>query len=125
MIRRPPRSTRTDTLFPYTALFRSKPAGTNPRALAERIAAELGALEKVESVAVAGPGSINLRLTDDTWRAELSAILDAGDDYGRITSARPATVNDEYFYDHHTGPMHTGHIRGAVVGPSLPPLLES
>src|SRR3546814_9005601 len=25
MIRRPPRSTRTDTLFPYTTLFRSKP----------------------------------------------------------------------------------------------------
>src|SRR3546814_2950478 len=96
MIRRPPRSTRTDTLFPYTALFRSKPAGTNPRALAERIAAELGALEEVESVAVAGPGFINLRLTDDTWRAELSAILDAGDDYGRITSAAPATVNVEY-----------------------------
>src|SRR3546814_20990590 len=28
MIRRPPRSTRTDTLFPYTTLFRSKPGGT-------------------------------------------------------------------------------------------------
>src|SRR3546814_3603632 len=27
MIRRPPRSTRTDTLFPYTTLFRSPPAG--------------------------------------------------------------------------------------------------
>src|SRR3546814_3953955 len=27
MIRRPPRSTRTDTLFPYTTLFRSGPAG--------------------------------------------------------------------------------------------------
>src|SRR3546814_7143889 len=27
MIRRPPRSTRTDTLFPYTTLFRSAPAG--------------------------------------------------------------------------------------------------
>src|SRR3546814_5168804 len=27
MIRRPPRSTRTDTLFPYTTLFRSRPAG--------------------------------------------------------------------------------------------------
>src|SRR3546814_17969320 len=28
MIRRPPRSTRTDTLFPYTTLFRSAPNGT-------------------------------------------------------------------------------------------------
>src|SRR3546814_4913952 len=33
MIRRPPRSTRTDTLFPYTTLFRSHQAGLRPKAL--------------------------------------------------------------------------------------------
>src|SRR3546814_1677136 len=32
MIRRPPRSTRTDTLFPYTTLFRSNPAANLCRA---------------------------------------------------------------------------------------------
>src|SRR3546814_3052293 len=32
MIRRPPRSTRTDTLFPYTTLFRSKPCSCQPSA---------------------------------------------------------------------------------------------
>src|SRR3546814_19899401 len=31
MIRRPPRSTRTDTLFPYTTLFRSRGEGISPR----------------------------------------------------------------------------------------------
>src|SRR3546814_21054316 len=36
MIRRPPRSTRTDTLFPYTTLFRSQPA--RARAMAQRLA---------------------------------------------------------------------------------------
>src|SRR3546814_13751736 len=36
MIRRPPRSTRTDTLFPYTTLFRSIRRGTRPRRLFER-----------------------------------------------------------------------------------------
>src|SRR3546814_8150739 len=30
MIRRPPRSTRTDTLFPYTTLFRSKSPAPSP-----------------------------------------------------------------------------------------------
>src|SRR3546814_18622086 len=35
MIRRPPRSTRTDTLFPYTTLFRSTPVG--PDALAQAV----------------------------------------------------------------------------------------
>src|SRR3546814_17962878 len=33
MIRRPPRSTRTDTLFPYTTLFRSAPAPASSRKL--------------------------------------------------------------------------------------------
>src|SRR3546814_1610115 len=36
MIRRPPRSTRTDTLFPYTTLFRSNPPGAMPRAATGR-----------------------------------------------------------------------------------------
>src|SRR3546814_16759547 len=41
MIRRPPRSTRTDTLFPYTTLFRSPAAGRDHReALALEIAAQ-------------------------------------------------------------------------------------
>src|SRR3546814_20032900 len=40
MIRRPPRSTRTDTLFPYTTLFRSDPARGEPSPLQRPIAAE-------------------------------------------------------------------------------------
>src|SRR3546814_11289686 len=36
MIRRPPRSTRTDTLFPYTTLFRSPKAGRSPASAADR-----------------------------------------------------------------------------------------
>src|SRR3546814_4136261 len=40
MIRRPPRSTRTDTLFPYTTLFRSDPDDTHSRYLE----AEVGGL---------------------------------------------------------------------------------
>src|SRR3546814_9424384 len=38
MIRRPPRSTRTDTLFPYTTLFRSRKAGQVLYQRAERVA---------------------------------------------------------------------------------------
>src|SRR3546814_3800170 len=36
MIRRPPRSTRTDTLFPYTTLFRSRYCDLRPRVLRDR-----------------------------------------------------------------------------------------
>src|SRR3546814_12384729 len=37
MIRRPPRSTRTDTLFPYTTLFRSKLSRRDPTSLPENL----------------------------------------------------------------------------------------
>src|SRR3546814_18718840 len=40
MLRRPPRSTRTDTLFPYTTLFRSPESGVARRRVAGRRAAE-------------------------------------------------------------------------------------
>src|SRR3546814_10524768 len=45
MIRRPPRSTRTDTLFPYTTLFRS--AGARPATGTNRAAVLLGPLDEV------------------------------------------------------------------------------
>src|SRR3546814_1574954 len=53
MIRRPPRSTRTDTLFPYTTLFRSRPSGTQPPGpllvhRVEEILVGLGILHLVE-----------------------------------------------------------------------------
>src|SRR3546814_12922173 len=41
MIRRPPRSQRTDTLFPYTTLFRSLPSSRNPPTLTHLAEAEI------------------------------------------------------------------------------------
>ncbi|OYY91062.1 MAG: arginine--tRNA ligase [Sphingomonas sp. 28-66-16] len=120
----PPRDVTHGDLATNAAMVLAKPAGTNPRALADKIAAELAALPDVASVAVAGPGFINLTLTDERWRAELSTILAEGDDYGRVTRASKPTVNIEYVSANPTGPMHMGHCRGAVVGDALAALLE-
>src|SRR3546814_2829649 len=51
MIRRPPRSTRTDTLFPYTTLFRSR-AGMNAQSGIEQVNTELLTLQKVSDKAM-------------------------------------------------------------------------
>lgn len=120
----PPRDPSHGDLATNAAMVLAKPAGTNPRALAEKIAAELGKLPEVAAVSVAGPGFINLSLTDDTWRSELDAILAAGADYGRSTLGEGVTVNVEYVSANPTGPMHMGHCRGAVVGDALATLLE-
>jgi arginyl-tRNA synthetase len=120
----PPRDPAHGDLATNAAMVLAKPAKQNPRALAEKIAAELGKLEDVTAVEVAGPGFINLRLTDESWRAELAAIATAGADYGRSTRGQGTTVNIEYVSANPTGPMHMGHCRGAVVGDALASLLE-
>jgi len=120
----PPRDITHGDLATNAAMVLAKPAKTNPRALAEKIAAHLEALDEVSSVSVAGPGFINMTLTDDTWRTELSAIHDAGGDYGRSNRGAGTTVNIEYVSANPTGPMHMGHCRGAVVGDALAALLE-
>lgn len=119
----PPRDPSHGDLATNAAMVLAKPARTNPRALAEALARELERLDEVAGVEVAGPGFINLRLAEDTWRDELRAVVTAGGDYGRSTVGAGTTVNVEYVSANPTGPMHMGHCRGAVVGDSLANLL--
>jgi arginyl-tRNA synthetase len=119
----PPRDTAHGDLATNAAMVLAKPAGTNPRALAAALVAELEKLDEVASVSVAGPGFINMTLAGDSWRGELAAIAAAGDDYGRSRRGEGRVVNIEYVSANPTGPMHMGHCRGAVVGDSLADLL--
>ncbi|MBA15646.1 MAG: arginine--tRNA ligase [Sphingomonas sp.] len=120
----PPRDPSHGDLATNAAMVLSKGAGMKPRDLAEKIAAELEKREEVASVSIAGPGFINMTLTDATWRGELSSILDLADDYGRSALGQGTRVNIEYVSANPTGPMHMGHCRGAVVGDALASLLE-
>ncbi len=120
----PPRDPSHGDLATNAAMVLAKPAGTNPRALAELLAARLAELPAVSSVEIAGPGFLNLRLADGAWRAELAAIAALGADYGRSAVGGGGTVNVEYVSANPTGPMHMGHCRGAVVGDALAALLE-
>jgi arginyl-tRNA synthetase len=120
----PPRDPAHGDVATNAAMVLAKPAGMNPRALADLIVAELGALGEVTEASVAGPGFINLRLVDDSWRDELALIFSEGGDYGRSTMGQGRRVNVEYVSANPTGPMHVGHCRGAVVGDALAALLE-
>ncbi|HEU4969260.1 arginine--tRNA ligase [Sphingomonas sp.] len=120
----PPRDPSHGDLATNAAMVLAKPAGTNPRALADKIVAKLKALPEVSGAEIAGPGFINLRLTDATWRQELRAIHADAADYGRSSVGAGRKVNVEYVSANPTGPMHMGHCRGAVVGDALAALLE-
>lgn len=120
----PPRDPAHGDVATNAAMVLAKPAGMNPRALADLLVAELGALDEVTEASVAGPGFINLRLIDDSWRDELALIFSESGDYGRSTMGQGRRVNVEYVSANPTGPMHVGHCRGAVVGDALAALLE-
>jgi arginyl-tRNA synthetase len=120
----PPRDVSHGDLSTNAAMVLAKGAGTNPRALAALLVPKLAALANVAEVSVAGPGFINLRLTDECWRGELATIHAAGAEYGKSTVGAGTRVNVEYVSANPTGPMHMGHCRGAVVGDALASLLE-
>ena len=120
----PPRDPAHGDLATNAAMVLARPAGTNPRALAELIVPKLAEIDEVDAAEVAGPGFINIRLGRAVWEAELETILADGKDYGRSEMGRGQRVNVEYVSANPTGPMHMGHCRGAVVGDALASLLE-
>ncbi|WP_313668328.1 arginine--tRNA ligase [Sandarakinorhabdus sp.] len=120
----PPRDASHGDLATNAAMVLAKPAGMNPRALAEALVAVLRTKPGIAAAEVAGPGFINLKLADSVWHAQINAMLGAGSDYGRSTVGQAKRINVEYVSANPTGPMHMGHCRGAVVGDALAGLLE-
>jgi len=120
----PPRDPSHGDLATNAAMVLAKPAGLNPRSLAEALVAELTKIPAVTEAQIAGPGFINLRVAPAAWLEELNAIAALGADYGRSATGLGTTVNVEYVSANPTGPMHMGHCRGAVVGDALAALLE-
>lgn len=121
----PPRDPSHGDLSTNAAMVLSKAAGMKPRDLAEKIAEKLAALDDVQSVDIAGPGFINLRVAPSVLLGELLEIEQLGAQYGRSDKHAGITVNIEYVSANPTGPMHMGHCRGAVVGDALADLLEA
>ena len=106
------------------ALLAAKHARRKPQEIAGELSALLAANAAVAEATPAGPGFVNLRLHPATWRAELPAILQAGEAFGNSAAGQHRRVNVEYVSANPTGPMHIGHCRGAVVGDALANLLS-
>ncbi len=119
----PPREAEHGDVATNAAMVLAKAAGTNPRAFAGALAPELAKIADVTGVEIAGPGFINLRLSDSFWRQRLADILTAGTAWGDSKMGGGNAVNIEYVSANPTGPMHIGHARGAVVGDALAALL--
>ena len=120
----PPRDAAHGDMATNAAMVLAKPAGLQPRAIAEKLAARLGADDRITTAEVAGPGFLNLRLAPAVWQGVVKTALAEGRDFGRSEMGKGVKVNVEFVSANPTGPMHVGHTRGAVFGDALAALLD-
>lgn len=98
------------------AMRLAKAAHMNPRAIAQAIVDRLPENSLVESCEIAGPGFINLTLTNASFQAVVAEAREKGADFGKSQLAEPCKVDLEYVSANPTGPMHVGHGRWAALG---------
>jgi arginyl-tRNA synthetase len=111
------------------AMLLAAPLGEAPRDVATRLGAELeralGAKGQVERVEVAGPGFVNLFLSDEWHRRAMARLGDAGEELGPAPVASPQRILIEYVSANPTGPLHVGGGRHAAYGDALVRLLKA
>lgn len=101
------------------ALQLAKQAGRPPRDIAEELTGALREIlkEQVSEITIAGPGFINLRLTDEALRAELARMLEPG--YGKSRQYEGQTIVTEYSDPNPFKVLHAGHLYTSVMGDAI------
>ena len=121
-IRVTPAETQFGDFQSNIAMQLAKELGENPREIAEPVVEQLSGLNDVERAEVAGPGFINITLTEDFWRQCLRSI---GQGFGRSEMGQGQKVQVEYISANPTGPLTLGNARGGFIGDVLSNVLES
>ncbi len=103
------------------ALRSAKSIGRQPREVAAEIAANVLELDDVISAEVAGPGFINLRVSDDFF---LGALSEIGDGYGGGWATKPERVQVEMVSANPTGPIVVSAARNGAYGDCVARLLS-
>ena len=100
------------------ALAAAKAAKANPRAIAEKIAARLKADPCFSKIEIAGPGFINLNLTDHAIAAHIDQLRD-DPRCGVPTREKPQTIIVDYGGPNIAKTMHVGHLRSLIIGDAI------
>ena len=122
----PPRDPAHGDMATNAAMVLAKDAGKKPRDLAEAIAVKLRADALIDTVAVAGPGFINLTLRPAAWIGALRAVLMKGGDYGRSTLGKGSVFAFDVKLPAHfeTGAEHdASRIVGLAADQAAPRIL--
>jgi arginyl-tRNA synthetase len=125
-LERPPKPEMGD-YSTNAAMLLAPVRGAKPRDVAELLSGPLGERlgDSASRVEIAGPGFLNLHLTDRWHREALAGILAAGAGYGRASAADPQRILVEFVSANPTGPLTAAGGRGGAYGDSLARLLEA
>lgn len=107
------------------ALRAAKAAHMKPRDVAEVVVSHLPKNDLIASTEIAGPGFVNIRLTNAALASVIAEARREGMDFGRGEApANAGRINLEYVSANPTGPMHVGHGRWAALGDSMARVLR-
>ena len=120
-----PKDTANGDFAANHAMASAKTMHMAPRKIAEALIAHMD-LDGTwfASVEAAGPGFLNFRLSDKWYQDVLTAVDDAGADYGRVDDGHGEKVMVEFVSANPTGPMTIGNARGGVLGDALASVLD-
>ena len=105
------------------ALMTAKPAGKNPRELAQLICQYLPQSAVIEKTEIAGPGFINFFVADNALTEQLEAAYhDSALNVTKTSAAQTIVV--DYSAPNLAKEMHVGHLRSAIIGDSVVRTLE-
>lgn len=111
------------------AMQLAKPLKKNPRELAQAIVAAVLADPArqglVESIELAGPGFINLRVAAAAKQSVVNVVLEQAECYGKTDIGAGRKVMVEFVSANPTGPLHVGHGRQGALGDAMSSLLEA
>ncbi len=107
------------------AMRLAKPAGVAPREVAQELLGRIAATDGVDSVEIAGPGFLNIRLAAAAAGALAEQIVSTGGTYGHGDTLAGQAFNVEFISANPTGPLHLGHTRWAAVGDALAAVLAA
>ena len=99
------------------ALAAAKASKSNPRAIAEKIAAQLKAEAIFSKVEIAGPGFLNLDLTEAALNARAMALARADAPWVSESNGKTAVI--DFGGPNIAKPMHVGHLRSSIIGDCL------
>lgn len=107
------------------AMQLAKKLGTNPRALAQALIDAMAPNADIAAIDIAGPGFMNIRLSDAAKQRVIGAVLADPQGFGWTKNHAGERVMLEFVSANPTGPLHVGHARQAALGDTLGAVLGS